>query len=170
MVLRYSTFVLLVACSCAPAPVARVDPALLPSRAALTALGFFSADCHCFAAHDARLVALAGRYAGRGVSFVVVDSEVGADASRDAAEAARRGYPFPIVVDRGAKLAAQAHAVYATYSVLLDAQGACSTRAGSTATRIASTTTRRRTSPTRSTTPSPAARSVAPRRRPSAAR
>ncbi|HEY8089923.1 MAG TPA: hypothetical protein VIF09_18810 [Polyangiaceae bacterium] len=123
MVLRYSTFVLLVACSCAPAPVARVDPALLPSRAALTALVFFSADCHCFAAHDARLVALAGRYAGRGVDFLVVDSEVGADASRDDAEAARRGYPFRIVVDRGAKLAAQAHAVYATYSVLLDAQG-----------------------------------------------
>ncbi|MGH7295899.1 MAG: hypothetical protein ACRELB_13230 [Polyangiaceae bacterium] len=109
---------------CAAAPRAeRVDPSLLPSHGALTVLVFYSPDCHCLTAHDARLVAIAGRYTPRGVSFLLVDSEVGADESRDAAEARRRGYPFPIVVDRGGKLAAEAHALYATYSILVDPQG-----------------------------------------------
>jgi hypothetical protein len=123
MVLRWSALALLVACGCAVPRAERVDPSLVPSRTALTALVFYSPDCHCLATHDARLVALAERYAPRGVSFLLVDSEVGADESRDAAEARRRGYPFPIVVDRGAKLAAQAHALYATYSIVVDARG-----------------------------------------------
>jgi hypothetical protein len=114
---------LLLAFGCARPPAVGVDPALVPSHAPLTVLVFYSPDCHCLEAHDARLVALAERYAPRGVSFLLVDSEVGADETRDAAEARRRGYPFPIVVDRGAKLAAEAHALYATYSVVIDSSG-----------------------------------------------
>lgn len=123
MVLRTLALVTLLACGCARLPVVHVNPALVPSHAPLTVLVFYSPDCHCLAAHDARLVALAEHYAPRGVSFLLVDSETGADEARDAAEGKRRGYPFPIVIDRGAKLAGEAHARYATYSVVVDESG-----------------------------------------------
>jgi hypothetical protein len=116
--------------ACAPPPAAAVDPAMLPGRAPLTVLVFFSTGCHCLAAHDARLVALAGRARPRGVQFFMVDSEVDASDARDQAEAQRRGYPFPMFLDHGAKLANQVGAEYASYSVLLDAQGRILYRGG----------------------------------------
>jgi hypothetical protein len=48
----------------------------------------------------------------------------------DAAEAARRGYAFPILLDRGGKLADSLGAQYATYSVVVDAQGRVRYRGG----------------------------------------
>jgi hypothetical protein len=120
----------LAAAGCTRPPPARVDTALLPAGGALTVLVFYSPSCHCLDAHDGRLVALAELYGGRGVHFVAVDSEVDADATRDAADARRRGYPFPIVVDQGGRLAAEAHATYASYSVLVDAQGRILYRGG----------------------------------------
>ena len=41
----------------------------------------------------------------------------------DAAEAARRGYPFPVLHDPGARLAWALGAEYATYAVVLDPEG-----------------------------------------------
>jgi hypothetical protein len=89
--------------------------------APLTVLVFFSADCHILALHEPRLRALFDTYHSRGVRFLMIDSEVRASADRDAAEASRRGYPFPILLDRGAKLADALGAEYATYAVVLDA-------------------------------------------------
>ena len=94
-----------------------------PSAASLTVLVFFSADCDCQAAHDARLRELAVHYRARGVAFFGVDSEVDATVARDAQEARRRDYPYPLLIDRGARLAQQLGAEYATYTVVLDAQG-----------------------------------------------
>ena len=45
-------------------------------------------------------------------------------------EARRRGYPFPILRDRGAKLAEALGAKYATYSVVLDPQARVRYRGG----------------------------------------
>jgi hypothetical protein len=117
---------LLVCASCATREprVAALDLSLLPGPPAhLTVLVFFSPHCHCLTMHEPRLAALYDRYSARGVRFLMVDSEVGATEARDTEEAQRRGYRFPIVLDRGAKLAAMLGAEYATYSVVLDAEG-----------------------------------------------
>ena len=108
---------------CAAPPAGAVDPTVLPTRAPVTVLIFFSPGCHCLAAHDARLVSLAGRYHPRGVQFFMVDSEAGGDEARDQAEARRRGYPFPMLLDRGAKLAGSVGADFASDTVILDAGG-----------------------------------------------
>jgi hypothetical protein len=89
----------------------------------LTVLVFFAPTCHCLSAHDERLVQLYRAYHPRGVDVFLVDSEAGATPERDAAEAQRRGYPFPIVLDRGAKLANALGAQFASYSVVVDAEG-----------------------------------------------
>jgi peroxiredoxin len=92
-------------------------------RAKLTVLVFFSAGCDCQAAHDARLRELYHRYRPLGVELFAVDSEVEAEPARDAAEAGRRAYPYPMLIDRGGRLAQQLGAEYATYTVVLDAHG-----------------------------------------------
>ncbi|HXN30817.1 MAG TPA: redoxin domain-containing protein [Polyangiaceae bacterium] len=97
---------------------------LRAARAArLTVLVFFSADCHCLDAHGARLRALYDEYQPQRVQFFMIDSEVTASVERDQVEARRRGYPFPILLDRAARLAGSLSAEYATYSVVLDAGG-----------------------------------------------
>jgi hypothetical protein len=96
----------------------------------LTVLVFFSVDCDCQAAHDARLLELYRRYHGRGVAFFAVDSEVQAAVERDATEARRRAYPYPILIDHGALLARALEAEYATYTVVLDNHGAVRYRGG----------------------------------------
>ncbi len=115
----------LVGASCAPVEprVASVNLATLPAHGTLTVLVFFSPHCHCLAVHEPRLKELYERYHPQGVDFVMVDSETGGTAESDALEASRRGYPFPIARDPGAKLADALGAQYATYSVVLDAQG-----------------------------------------------
>jgi hypothetical protein len=57
------------------------------------------------------------------VSFVAVDSEVGASVERDRNEATRRAYPYPILIDDHGTVARAYGADYATYSVLVDAGG-----------------------------------------------
>jgi hypothetical protein len=75
------------------------------------------------AAHDARLVELVSEFGRRGVAFFLVDSELDADVARDAREAERRGYPFPLLTDRAARLAARLGAEFATHTVIVDAGG-----------------------------------------------
>lgn len=89
----------------------------------LTVLEFFSATCPCQAAHDARLRLIAADYAGKGVALLAVDSEVDANVDRDRTEAARRQYPFPVVVDHGGVIARAYQAEFATYIVLMDRDG-----------------------------------------------
>jgi hypothetical protein len=123
---------LLAATSCASARprVASVDPGRLPTRAPVTVLVFYSPHCHCLTLHDPRVVALYERYHARGVQFFMVDSEVGAAQGADDAEARRRGYPFPMLLDPGARLADQVGAEYSSYSVVLDAEGRIRYRGG----------------------------------------
>jgi hypothetical protein len=95
----------------------------LVGRADFTVLVFFSVRCHCLQLHEGRLKGLYEQFGPRGVQFVMIDSEADASPERDRAEALRRGYPFPILEDRGARLANELRAEYATYSVLLDRSG-----------------------------------------------
>lgn len=132
---------LLCACASTQAAALRLPPMrlsstrgevqVLPSpRAPLTALVFFSADCDCQRAHDARLRELYQRYRGRGVDLLVVDSEVAASLVRDAALARQRAYPFGVLIDHGGRLAHALEAEYATYSVVIDAAGQVRFRGG----------------------------------------
>jgi peroxiredoxin len=98
--------------------------AVQPSQARLMVLFFFANHCPCQAAHDARLRDLYALYHARGVDFLAVDSEIGASAPRDAAEAAARAYPFPILIDQGGSLARRLGAEYATEAFVIDRAGA----------------------------------------------
>lgn len=106
------------------------DARAIASASKLTAFVFFSTHCHCLDAHEGRLRALAEAYTPRGVRFVMVDSEVASSRELDAQEAKRRGYPFPIVGDHGAKLANAVGAQYATFTVLVDTTGRVLYRGG----------------------------------------
>ncbi|MEO7112150.1 MAG: redoxin family protein [Polyangiaceae bacterium] len=97
--------------------------ALVDPQSRFTVVEFFSIHCPCQAQHDERLRALAAAYASRGVSFRAVDSEVGASVERDRNEAQRRAYPYPILIDDHGTVARAYGADYATYSVLVDANG-----------------------------------------------
>jgi hypothetical protein len=129
-----ATLALAFACGCAPPRGAVSNATLLAAdgtahtvrdlarEAPFTAIVFFSAHCSCQEAHDARLRALIDRFAGR-VRFLLVDSEVGATAEREASEAARRGYATPPMIDRGGELARALGAEWATYTVVVDREG-----------------------------------------------
>jgi hypothetical protein len=64
------------------------------------------------------------------VRFFAVDPEVGATVARDRVEAARRGYPFPILIDGGAKMARTFGAEFAGHAVVLDRDGRVLYRGG----------------------------------------
>ncbi len=107
-----------------------LDARALAAGAPLTVLTFFSPDCDCLVAHEARLRALAGEYGPRGVRFFMIDSEVGGSLERDAIEAARRGYRSPILLDRGARLADALGARFAAFTVVVDSTGRVRYRGG----------------------------------------
>lgn len=89
--------------------------------AQLTVLVFFSPNCPCQRAHDARLVALAERFSERAVAVRAVASEADLSARDLAAERQLRRYPFPIARDTDGRLARAAGVTFATDSVILDA-------------------------------------------------
>jgi hypothetical protein len=107
-----------------------IDARGLARGAPLTVLVFFSPDCHCLRVHEPRLRALFEAYHARGVQFFMVDSEVRGSPERDAMEARQRGYRFPILGDRGARLADALGAEYASYTVVFDAQARVRYRGG----------------------------------------
>ena len=107
-----------------------VPPAFLEPEAKVTVLEFFSAHCPCQAQHDARLRELHARYAPRGAAFRAISSEESIDRPGEAAEAARRRYPFPLLHDEGSQLARALGADYATYTVVVDARGRILYRGG----------------------------------------
>jgi hypothetical protein len=109
---------------------APLDARALAGDAAYTVFVFFSPDCHCLEQHETRLRAVDAAFRPRDVHFFMVDSEVRASVERDADEARRRGYSFPILVDRGARLADAVGADYATYSVVVDREGRLRFRGG----------------------------------------
>jgi hypothetical protein len=102
----------------------------LSELAPLTVLVFFSPDCDSLTLHDARLRALAAAYHPRGVQLFMIDSERRGSLERDAAEARRRAYGFPILLDRGARVADLLGAEYATFAVVLDSTGRVRYRGG----------------------------------------
>jgi hypothetical protein len=96
---------------------------LVDGQTKLTVIEFFSAHCPCQKQHDQRLRSIADAYRDRSVSVVAVDSEVGAGSARAGEEKARRGYPFPILIDADGVVATALHASYATYTVIADREG-----------------------------------------------
>lgn len=130
--------------ACAPrsvaavlSPIELVEPsgraltvAGLASSAKWTVLIFFSRDCHCLTVHEPRVAKLADALRSQGVRFFWVDSERRASVEADAVEARRRGLTFPVLIDSHARLADALGAEYATYSVVIDSNGAVRYRGG----------------------------------------
>lgn len=92
-------------------------------RSRFTVFVFYSEDCPCMRAHEARLAELQARYAPSGVQVVLVDSETTAEPARDAAEARKRGYAFPLLTDSDARLARLFGAKFATHAIVVDTLG-----------------------------------------------
>jgi peroxiredoxin len=92
-------------------------------RHRFTVFVFYSEDCPCMRAHEPRLEKLRSEYASRGVAVLLVDSERGASPERDAVEAKRRGYVFPLLTDRDGRLAKALNAEFATHSIVVDPTG-----------------------------------------------
>ena len=139
MDLRAAAGLALFACTPAQAPHAvpgeflgtdGVPHPIVSASASFTVVEFFSAHCPCQAKHDERLRALASSYRDTAVAVIAIDSEADATASRDAIEAARRRYPYPILIDPEGVAARAMKADYATYSLLLDSTGQVLYRGG----------------------------------------
>lgn len=99
-------------------------------RARFTVIVFFGAGCPVQRAHDPRLLEIAARYRPLGVGMLAVDSEASADVASDRREARSRGYPFPILSDPEGTVADALGATYATYTVVVDADGRVRYRGG----------------------------------------
>ena len=84
-----------------------------------TAVMFISTRCPYSNAYNERMKALAQKYAPLGVSFVGIDSDQNEPKAEIAAFAKSKGFPFPVLVDRGAKAANayDAHVTPETYIV-----------------------------------------------------
>lgn len=88
-----------------------------------TVFVFYSESCPCLEAHEPRLAAIHREYSSRGVQMALVDSEVGANAQRAELSAKKRGYPFPLLIDREARLARALQVRFATQAVIVDSSG-----------------------------------------------
>ena len=91
--------------------------------AAETVFVFYSDHCPCVSAHIERLRNLQARFASSNVRFWFVDSEVGASTARDTDLEKNRNLPFEMLIDADGKFARAAGAEYASYSLLVDAEG-----------------------------------------------
>jgi len=94
----------------------------------LTVVTFFAASCPCFAAHAARLRALAEELGPRGVQLLVVDSE--RHRSGEVVPSVVSGTSLPIWRDDGGRLARLLGAKFATETFVFDASGALRYRGG----------------------------------------
>jgi hypothetical protein len=93
-----------------------------------TAVVFFSASCPCFAAHRARLVALAREMEPRGVDIAIVDSERRPQGASPPGEVPETD--LPILRDDQGRLARRLDAQYATETFVFDSTGALRYRGG----------------------------------------
>jgi peroxiredoxin len=91
---------------------------------------FVSASCPCVHAHAARLRELSERYAPLGVQFIAVDSERDATPGSARSQQAYHDWRFPVLLDPQGQLAERLDAEYASYAVVLDAQGSVRYRGG----------------------------------------
>lgn len=100
------------------------------AKSKLLVLTFFSSECPCQRAHDPRLRDLFAEWHPRGVGFLAVDSNAGATLEHDQEQAKARGYPYPILIDPGAKLADALGALFATHTMVVDPKGRLRYRGG----------------------------------------
>jgi peroxiredoxin len=93
------------------------------SGAKETVVEFFSLHCPCQREHDPRFMELHDRFAKDGVAFFAVDSEAGVTVAQLTAEAKKRAYAYPILLDEGGKLAKALDAQFCLTSIVADASG-----------------------------------------------
>ena len=139
MVVRRVALGVVVLAACARAPVtpgspvpelraidthgAEIDVRAAARDANVTVIEMFSAHCPCQRVHDKRLEAMFEEYEAKGVRFFAIDAERGASPERAKAEAAARGYRFPLLADPSGGTARALGAEAATHTVVLDREG-----------------------------------------------
>jgi peroxiredoxin len=84
-----------------------------------TVVMFISTRCPYSNAYVGRMKALASKYAPKGVSFVGIDADQNEPVSEVASYSKSKGFPFPVLEDRGAKAADayDAHVTPETYVI-----------------------------------------------------
>lgn len=85
-----------------------------------TVLLFFTAECPVQKAHDLRTRELVDAYGSKGVAFVAVVSEVGADLPATREDVKKRALGLPVFEDKDAALANALGVEYSTHAVLLE--------------------------------------------------
>ncbi len=86
-------------------------------------LEFWSFKCPPAAAYDERMTALEGKYRGRGVVIIAVDSNKNEPADEVRLNRANRKLPFPVLMDQDGTLAESLGAKLTPSLVILDATG-----------------------------------------------
>lgn len=81
---------------------------------------FYTSECPVQKAHDARMRDTIAKYAGKGVAFYAVDSEVGADMNAERTDAKTRAIGMPVLQDPNAAFADALGVEYSTHVVLME--------------------------------------------------
>src|SRR5688572_29712148 len=105
-----SVFFLLVLSSCATVDSAqgdRLDLIKITADSRATVLVWWATQCPCVTRYQARIEALAKRYASQGVSFYAISSNSDDSASQVQEVAKQRGFDLPILMDVDGNLAKQ---------------------------------------------------------------
>lgn len=95
----------------------------LLTRAPWTVFIFYSETCPCVEAHDERVIRLWQEYHARGVSVVMVASESGSSLAGLRTAGSARGYPFPLFLDQGSRLARAWQVRFASQAFVVSSQG-----------------------------------------------
>jgi len=97
--------------------------ALKDARGQITVLAFLSARCPISNYYNERIRALAEDYAKQNVSFLAINASADENVAEIKAHAEKQGFQFPILKDKGNKVADAYHAERTPEIFVVDAQG-----------------------------------------------
>jgi peroxiredoxin len=97
--------------------------ALKDERGKLTVIAFLSVQCPISNAYNERIRELATDYAQQNVSFLAINSSANETVAEIKAHAEKQGFQFPILKDKGNKVADLYHAERTPEIFVVDAQG-----------------------------------------------
>ncbi|MBI1761528.1 MAG: redoxin domain-containing protein [Acidobacteria bacterium] len=96
---------------------------LKDQRGKITVIAFLSVQCPISNAYNDRIRALAADYAQQNVSFLAINSSANEDVAEIKAHAEKQGFQFPILKDKGNKIADAYGAERTPEIFVVDAQG-----------------------------------------------
>lgn len=97
--------------------------ALKDERGKITVIAFLSVQCPISNAYNERIRELAADYARQNVSFLAINSSANENVAEIKAHAEKQGFQFPLLKDKGNKVADLYHAERTPEIFVVDAQG-----------------------------------------------